>query len=141
MKRSTKVSKFMFRGLHGRSAWCGLEIIRLSDGRTVVIATERKDNPGASITNVAETLASYVCDCFAIDPGKLVWIEHYEYGYPPTGSTMRARSYDLVAFKRRSPIRSNNSLAFADRHPDGWHDHSRHPMATHERGRLARDRH
>src|SRR4051794_20817669 len=68
---------FDYAGLHGRPARCGLEIVELPNGRTVVIATELSDNPGVSITNFAEKLASLVCKMFDIDPTTLVWIEHY----------------------------------------------------------------
>lgn len=36
-----------------------------------MIATEVKDDPGSSVTNVAEHLASHVCDRFGIDPDRL----------------------------------------------------------------------
>lgn len=77
-----EISRFEFRGFHGKLAICRLEILQLQDGRTVVIATEREDSPGTSVTNVAEYLASHVCDCFSIEPEKLVWIDYY--GCPPT---------------------------------------------------------
>jgi len=35
------------------------------------------DNPGASVTNVAEQLATCVCQHYGIQPADLVWIEHY----------------------------------------------------------------
>jgi hypothetical protein len=95
------VERFEYRGFHGCKAHCSVEIIPLPDGRTVVIAIEPKDNPGMSITNVAEHLASYVCDLFRIDPDKLVWIEHYGYGSTTGGD----RTFDLVTFSRRPPER------------------------------------
>jgi hypothetical protein len=105
-----------------------LELIPLADGRTVVIATERPDNPGTSVTNAAEELASQVCQRFDIDPDKLVWIESYpadpcprcaslgkvrEPGKPSrrlpcpacrdTGRRRERASYDRVTFRRAEP--------------------------------------
>ena len=115
-----RVRKFHFGcdGLHGRPARCGLEIIELPDGRTVVIATELSDNPGVSVTNFAEELATLVCNGFSIDPNTLVWIEHYPADPCPVcagtgkakdgascracrgrGTRREAASYDLVSFK------------------------------------------
>jgi hypothetical protein len=113
----TIVERFAFRGFHGRRAVCDLEIVPLRDGRTLVIATERANNPGTSITNVAEHLASHVCDRFGIEPDKLVWVEHY--GYPRSGS-QRERTYDLVTFERRPPEYIAWSPSVLSGHPDGW---------------------
>ena len=71
------VNRYRFKGLRNFESWCSLELQRLPDGRTVVIATEVRDNPGTSITNVAEGLALAVCQEYGIDPEQLVWIEHY----------------------------------------------------------------
>ena len=43
----------------------------------VVIVTELSDNPGTSVTNAAEAVASEACRRFGIDPNSLVLIEHY----------------------------------------------------------------
>ena len=91
------IDRYRFRGFHGCDASCALEIMRILDGRSVVIATEMKDNPGTSVTNFCEHLAYRVCVEFGIDPSKLVWIEHY--GYPMPGALRRhPRTYDLVTF-------------------------------------------
>ena len=95
------VDQYRFRGFHGCEAWCALEILRAASGQTVVIATEVEDNPGTSITNAAEQLAYHVCVDFAIDPSKLIWIEHY--GYPSPGASRRPRTYDLVTFEILPP--------------------------------------
>lgn len=116
----TRKFHFDYAGLHGRPARCGLEIIELSDGRTVVIATELSDNPGVSVTNFAEELATIVCRMFLIDPRKMIWIEHYPAdpcsacagsGETKSGASCRAchgrgtrrepASYDAVTFTIR----------------------------------------
>lgn len=86
----------------------------------MVIATELSDNPGVSVTNFAEGLATLVCRRFSIDPEKLIWIEHYPADLCPIcagsgkskpGTTCRAcngrgtrreaATYDLVTFTVR----------------------------------------
>lgn len=96
-----RIPRFEYPGFHGCRSGCGLEIVPLPDGRTLVIATERADNPGTSVTNVAEHLASFVCDRFGIDPDKLVWVEHYGYG----NCLSPERAYDRVTFQRRADER------------------------------------
>src|ERR1700683_2515523 len=88
------IDLYRYRGFHGCQSHCGLEIIRTQCGKTVVIATELADNPGKSVTNVCEYLASWVCVEFEIDPSSLVWIEHY--GYPDPVSPNRPRTSYLV---------------------------------------------
>jgi hypothetical protein len=90
---------FEYPGFHGCRSWCDLELIPLADGWTAVIATERAGNPGTSVTNIAEHLASFVCNHFGIDPDRLVWIEHYAYA----STTFPERTFDLVTFVRLPP--------------------------------------
>jgi hypothetical protein len=71
---------------------CAIERINLADGRTIIIVTEIDGNPGASVTNAAELIATQVCQRFDIDPAKLVWIEHY----PPSKSHGKKADWDLV---------------------------------------------
>lgn len=90
------IDRYAFTGLHGCASHCGLEIDRLIDGRWVVVATELEDNPGTSVTNAFEIIATVVCRQFDIDPLRLVWIEHY--GYPSAIECGNPRTYDLVQF-------------------------------------------
>ena len=94
--------RFAFRSVHRHIAECGIEAIKLADDRVVVIATELSDNPGMSITNAAEYVATAVCRQLAIDPLKLIWIEHY--GYPVPGHPERPRTYDRVTFESITPF-------------------------------------
>src|SRR2546426_12007796 len=91
------VKRYAFRGYWNRESFCSLEIQQLKDDRTMVIATEVKDNPGTSITNMAEGLAMEVCRDYGIDPDKLVWIEHY--GYQSPMKALSPRAYDFVSFQ------------------------------------------
>ena len=101
------VDRYRFRPPHRCDAWCGLEILKATEARTAVIATELADNPGMSITNACEYLASRVCAEFSIDPTELVWIEHYTYP-APGGENRRLRSYDRVTF--RVPVSRQEAL-------------------------------
>lgn len=89
------IDRLVFRDCHGRSGHCRVEAMRASGGRVAVVATELRSNPGMSVTNAAEHVATQVCLYLGIDPLRLVWIEHY--GYPaPAG--MPKRTYDRVRF-------------------------------------------
>ena len=121
---------FTFIGLHFQPATCRLRVFSSLDERArararpihddedsatrsvIVIATELRDNPGASITNVAERCAAQVCIFHDIHPSCLVWVENYDDRdlppsqwphYRPTGE-----SYDLVSFNFRSARQIND---------------------------------
>jgi hypothetical protein len=113
-----KIERFRFPGLYGCVAWCDLERVELTDGRVVVIVSEREDNPGVSVTNFAEELATILCHRYSIEPKRLVWIEHYPAGTCPvcngtgrrhggkaccaacrgSGRRRERATYDLVTF-------------------------------------------
>ena len=57
-------------------AHCHLRILQTDQG-TLVIATELASNPGKSITNAAETIATDVVKRWQLDPNKTRFIEHY----------------------------------------------------------------
>ena len=86
--------RFEYHGFHGCHSVCGLDIQPLADGRTLVICTELPDNPGTSVTNFAEDLATLVCRQFGIVPAKLVWVEHY----PASPSHGPKPDWDWVEF-------------------------------------------
>ena len=70
---------FRYAGLHGREAHCTMHlIVNTMTGAAFVLVTERDDNPGASVTNCAERIATQLLSkCPVIDPYKIVWVEHY----------------------------------------------------------------
>jgi hypothetical protein len=51
---------FAFRGASGNPAIAALAIVTRDGSVPVVVATERDDNPGVSVTNGAEQLAAHV---------------------------------------------------------------------------------
>jgi hypothetical protein len=136
---TTRNFTFDFAGLHGRPARCGLEIVGFADGRTVVFANELSDNPGVSVKNFAEELATIVCRMFLIDPAKLVWIEHYPADPCPicsgsggkTGRPCRAcdgrgrrreaATYDLVAL-RLDPTGDLSDPTWRPMREEDWRD-------------------
>jgi hypothetical protein len=76
-ERHVHVELFQYHDVHRRRGHCGIEMFIFTDGRVVVIATERSDNPGMSVTIAAEQIADAVCRQMSIEPHRLVWIEHY----------------------------------------------------------------
>lgn len=79
--------RYYYKGYYSQNADCVCDIdIR----ENIVIATELKINPGTSITNAAQILATTVCYEFRIDLKDLIWIETYEAHQPQT--------YDIVKF-------------------------------------------
>jgi len=66
---------------------------RLQIYGSLVIATELPDNPGMSITNAAEEIATQVCETYEIYPQFLTWIEHYLHE-----DSRLEETYDLVRF-------------------------------------------
>ncbi|HRW21910.1 MAG TPA: hypothetical protein PLO05_01415 [Bacteroidales bacterium] len=66
---------FDFKGLWDMPSKCGLKIYHKKD-KTVVIVTELyKENTGTSITDVTVSLAKQICEKYAIEPEKLIYIE------------------------------------------------------------------
>jgi len=86
-----QVFSYLGFGLH--PSRCGLKIVREGD-RVTVTLTELPDNPGTSVTNCVEEIATQVYHTFLkgtpID--KIRWIEHY----PPRGEW--EETFDEVTF-------------------------------------------
>ena len=87
--------KYPYKGYGDRPAKCGLDVFRHQDF-ALVIATELEDNPGTSVTNMAEGLATKVCKDLGIAARSLVWVEHY----PPRGLRQSGHdgAWDMVQF-------------------------------------------
>lgn len=87
-------TRFEYSGLFDRPVQADVMIIRTGD-KPVVIATERADNPGASITNTIEKLAKAVAEKNGwLSPDDFVLIEHYPAGR--YGDASIPRSLDRV---------------------------------------------
>ncbi|NOK64254.1 MAG: hypothetical protein GFH27_549323n7 [Chloroflexi bacterium AL-W] len=67
---------FNFRGFYDGAAHCGLRIWQHLDDVAVVMLTELPDNPGISVTNAFEFIATQVVRGYSLSPTKTIWIEH-----------------------------------------------------------------
>lgn len=92
---------YHYEGWNKRPAKCGLEYIRQKDS-VMVVLTELNDNPGTSVTNMVEHLATMIFNEHLKDdytPEQVQWVEHY----PDRGGTpehpMFAESWDMVTMK------------------------------------------
>lgn len=74
-------------------SYCDIEVHQRSDGKYVFVATELPDNPGTSVTNYAEQLATAMRTQYARKPRDVIWIEHY-----PEAKDRRKEDFDLVRF-------------------------------------------
>ena len=84
--------RYTYEGPTG-TAWCQIQVYRGDTGVVVVLATERLDNPGVSITAWADRLAYQVWQDVGTPP-VFTWIEHY-----PAGSSPElGESFALVQF-------------------------------------------
>ena len=79
-----------------------LRVYSLADRVAVVIATEVADNPGPSITNSAEALATEVVKEYNLDPLRTYFVEHYDRrkdgSYGAKVSDLDKETYDFVEF-------------------------------------------
>lgn len=80
------------------NAVCYLRIFQ-DKATSLVIATELNTNPGMSITNAAEVLASKIVNQFQLNPHTTRFIEHYgQESYEPEEGRERADTFDEVTF-------------------------------------------
>ena len=71
---------YVFNDTNGNKVLCHLTIYhsRKDDpAQTLVVATERTENPGQSITNCYERLADTVTAVHRLGPAHTLWVEHY----------------------------------------------------------------
>lgn len=98
-------------GFPGKTGECRLRLWRVVDdsygnGKAyVAVVTELDDNPGASVTNSAESIYAALCEALADEYGvdertTVRLIEHY-----PRGSVARTDTYDEVTFHLPSGTR------------------------------------
>jgi len=78
---------------------CDVQVLveERSYGATVVLS-ERKDNPGRSVTNAVEEIAALVRHAIlkplGVNPDKVRWVEHY------AANAARPETWDEVTFAR-----------------------------------------
>ncbi len=93
---------FGYQGYFGRESKCWLRLFVAEGRNALAIATELRDNPGTSVTNRAEELATAVLWMAAVEHRAardgLTWIEHYP-GDPRSGeAASRKDRYSQVVF-------------------------------------------
>jgi len=76
------------RGVRAR---CRIRIYRAH--AAVVVITELPDNPGTSVTNAIEYIATCVMHDYKLDPRTTTWVEHYP------GQADRPETWDVVTFE------------------------------------------
>ncbi len=54
MTKTHNIARYEYAGIDGCRSWCQLELWQEADHPSVVLATERLDNNGTSVTNRAE---------------------------------------------------------------------------------------
>ena len=93
----TIVEGFEYEVPHGLTGRCDLEIRKLG-GKAVVVASERLDNRGLSVTNAAELIATTVCKDFHVHPEDVIWYERYP-GDPRLASSRPWDTLDRVRLR------------------------------------------
>ncbi len=88
---------YLSRGYHGCLSYCWLRCSTTPE-QTIMIATEVNENPGTSITNMAERLATEVTRTFGLARDTLIWIEHYPARRVIGGRPRLPESFDRVTF-------------------------------------------
>ncbi len=82
-----------FIGFGRNTALCRLQLLK-KDDVALVMFTELADNPGTSITNATEGLATSVAMAFNLAPRKCLFIEHY----PADRVVGRDEDYSIVSY-------------------------------------------
>ena len=67
--------RYNYKGFWGCDSCCDIEVQRRSDGKYVFVATGVPDNPGTSVTNFAEQLATAMRRQHGLKPEDVIWIE------------------------------------------------------------------
>lgn len=86
---------YRYRGFRNELGWCRIRIYQLASGLTVVVASERPDNPGISITDYTAELASAIRRMYLAPGRAMVWIEHQ----PWQGRDRGAETFERVLLR------------------------------------------
>ncbi len=79
-------AEFHYAGLHGWHSKCGIEFLHSEDRRFItVVLTELLDNPGTSVTNVIELIATQVRREMlkGYETEQIRWIDRSQYSDTP----------------------------------------------------------
>ena len=90
--------RFGYNGLGGQRSTCRVRLFNSEQtGQIVAVVTELPTNPGSSVTNSVENLATAITEQFEIEPERFLMVEHYP-AEQHAGSTFDA-SYSRVNLK------------------------------------------
>ena len=85
---------------------CQVRILQGESG-TTVIATEIDINPGASVTNAVEAIATQAVKDFSLDPHRTRFIEHYAQESYEERNRNEPETYDEVSFTWQDSTATN----------------------------------
>lgn len=86
-----------YKGPHNHSeGLCGVSIFQASSDIAVVVFTEFQQNPGTSVTNAVDVIASRVRRAFisSVSPENIIWVERYEAA--DRAQDLQSETFDLV---------------------------------------------
>jgi len=91
---SATAREYPYKGFGGCECVCGLQHGSTPSGKNFVILTELPDNPGTSVTNMVEELATQALRQLGLDPANTLIFEHY----PERGNKWNPfpESWDLI---------------------------------------------
>lgn len=92
------MSIFHYTGRNNLPAYCGVEIVEHGKNRVVVLS-ELATNPGMSVTNAIERIATSLFTGHPdldVDADRVIWIEHYGRFSYRQQDTMPRDEYTLV---------------------------------------------
>ena len=97
---------YAYEGPDGRQSLCNLDVMVGPQGATLVICSERADNPGADTTKAAVRIAVQLCrERPEIDPELMIWIEHYPERVFGEGDSL-AEAWSQVEFQYNARTRT-----------------------------------
>lgn len=85
-------------------ARCGLDAYRLPDGRWAILLSELADNPGRSVTNAVEELASWCAAMVEASRERLMIVERYERSQTRGGETFDEVSFTWRGLSASDPV-------------------------------------
>lgn len=90
--------KYTYAGYHAHDSWCNLEIVGTVN-LALVVMTEAADNPGTSVTNRSEHIASLIVNenGYDLEPGRCIFVEHYQ----PRPHGLNLPEYRIVTYSWR----------------------------------------
>lgn len=68
---------FEYPGYQQAPSFCNVDVYRREDEQYVIVATELAANPGTSVTNRCEIIATMIAKHFDIPSDRLIFIEQY----------------------------------------------------------------